>query len=174
MKSDIPHTFEDKEAQIKLIAESFEEPNYGRTFWTFKFHIKDKLANDEVLDYDNDGLFTNLKHFQLSSEDHNYFYIPKYEPVIYNRSKDKFIKFKAPSIERNSDFIKNYFYNNTLVVVYANGLFVINLETNTTKTIKYHPKEVCIEDAIQINENEIELDYGDLVEKRFTKKIIQI
>lgn len=174
MKLDTKHIFEDKKANIKLLAESFEEANYGRTFWKYKFYINENLVYNKALNYDNDGLFTNLKKFIPSSQNNNYFFIPKYNPVIYNIKKDKFMEFKAPLKEGSSDFVKNYFHDNTLVIVYRSGLAIINLSENAIASVEYSPKEIYIEDATQINNKEIELDYRDLLAKCFKKKTIKI
>ena len=172
MRLDRSHTFEDQKSKIKLIFESFEEPNYGRTFWKYKFYIEDNLADNELLKNDTEGLLTTLESFELSSIEGDYIFIPKYNPIVYNVAKNKFIEFKAPFQNGSMRLIKNYFHKNRLVLVYRKGIAVINLETNDVQS--FGDNNFYIEEAVQINDEEIEVNYVNAIDYESKKKIIQL
>ncbi|WP_431167039.1 hypothetical protein [Tenacibaculum halocynthiae] len=171
---DRPNIFENKNKKVKLVAESFEEPNVGRTFWKYKFYVEGDLVINSFLKYENEGLFDNLTSFIFESNDGCYVYIPKRKPVIYNVSKDKFKEFKIPLKEGNLDFVKNFFYENKLIIIYRNGVVVIDLNFNTIRSLEYAVDSVFIEDLKMTNKGEMEVDYRDLKRLEFAKKIIKL
>lgn len=171
---DKPHVFESKNKKIKLVAESFEEPAAGRTFWKYKFYIENKLVTNTVLNYENEGLFNSLDLFTLESDDGSYVYIPKYNPVVYSTSKRTFKEFKAPLKNGGTDFVKNLFHNNELIIVYRNGIVIIDLNFEVVKTFEYSEEDVFIEDLKITPQGEMELDYRDLKHLEFKKEIINI
>ncbi len=174
MRLDCSHTYETKNKKIKLVAESFEEPNYGRTFWKYKFYINSKLIENDILKYENEGLFSNLDSFVLSSNDSAHIYIPKYKPVLYNVKEGNFKEFEAPLKNGSRDFLKNYFYENNLIIIYRNGVVKVDLSSYMISSLEYSVDDVFIEEGKQINEEEIELEYRDLKELQFKKRIIKL
>lgn len=174
MRLDGPHVFETRDKKIRLVAETFEEPNPGNTFWKFKFYIDNNLVVNNVLDYEKQGLFTNLSAFRLESLDGEYVYIPKYKPVIYNVKTKEFKEFEAALKEGDNSFVKNYFYENQLIIVYRSAIVMIELGSGSLKSYDYSSKSIYIEDVKHNTNKEIEMEYRDLKAYEFKKKIIKM
>lgn len=174
MRLDSSHTYDVKDKSIKLVAESFEEPTPGNVFWSYSFYVDGRVIENRVLESKNDGLFPNLDSFIFSSEDNNYVYIPKYRPVIYNVDKKDFFGFDAPLKNCRKDFVKNYFYNDFLVIIYRCGIVKVDLNSWAVSSLEFSSADVFIEEGRQTNEDEVELEYRDLRELVFKKKIVKL
>lgn len=55
-------------SNTEILATELEELNYGRMFWKFDFRIDNQKVNHSLLQCEFEGLFVDLTHFKMESE----------------------------------------------------------------------------------------------------------
>lgn len=173
MREDISHTYKNEKTGIKLVFEEFEEVNYGRSDWLFKFYKNDKLESN-YFNYDTDRLLGNLNDFSFSSSNGRYYYIPTLTPVIYDAVKDEFNTIEIPFKSHNLKLIKNVFHHDKLLIIYKTGFVIINLTNNIFSFETFSDDVAYIVGANQKETGEIEIEYGDIKDKCFKKRVIKL
>ncbi len=173
MRQDISHTYKNEKTGIKLVFEVFEEVNYGRSCWQFKFYKNDKLENSHF-NYDTDRLLANLNDFLFNSPNERYYYIPMFIPVVYDAVKDKFNTIEVPFKSHNLKLIKNVFHQKKLLIVYKTGFVIVNLINYTFIFEAFNDDVAYITDASVKGMGDVEIEYGDVKAKCFKKRVIKL
>jgi len=146
MKLDSQHFYKALKSNTEIIATELEELNYGRMFWKFDFLVNNSKIDIPLLQCEFEGLFVNLDHFKMESENGIYIYIPKYNPIIFNTDTKEFKEYKSPIEPRNNDFVRNYFFDNNLIILHERSVYRINLETSDIEHISFEFGSVLLND----------------------------
>ncbi|MGN7811952.1 hypothetical protein [Flavobacterium sp. 22076] len=146
MKLDSQHFYKALKSNTELTATELEELNYGRMFWKFDFFVNNEKIDIPLLQCEFEGLFVNLDHFKMESENGIYIYIPKYNPIVYNVESKEFKEYKSPIEPRNNDFVRNYFFDNNLIILHERSIYKINLETGDIAHISFEFGSVLLND----------------------------
>jgi hypothetical protein len=146
MKLDSQHSYKALKSNTEILATELEELNYGRMFWKFDFLIDNQKINNSLLQCEFEGLFVNLDHFKMESENGKYIYIPKYNPVIYNTDSKEFKEYKSPIEPQNNDFVRNYFFDNNLIILHERSVYKINLESGAITNASFEFGSVVLND----------------------------
>lgn len=152
MKLDSQHFYKALKSNTEIIAKELEELNYGRMFWKFDFLVNNQKIDIPLLQSEFEGLFVNLDHFKMESENGIYIYIPKYNPVIYNTDSKEFKEYKSPIEPQNNDFVRNYFFDNNLIILHERSVYRINLENGDIAHISFEFGSVVLKDIYLLDE----------------------
>lgn len=161
MKLDSQHSYKALKSNTEILATELEELNYGRMFWKFDFNIDNHKNNNSLLKCEFEGLFVNLDNFKMESENGKYIYIPKYNPVIYNTNTKKFKEYKSPIEPQNNDFIRNYFFEDNLVILHQRSVYKINLENGDISNTTFDFGSVVLND-IRLSDRRFLLAFKNL------------
>ncbi|AYN03299.1 hypothetical protein [Flavobacterium sp. 140616W15] len=146
MKLDSQHLYKALKSNTEILATELEELNYGRMFWKFDFIVDNQKVNNPLLKCEFEGLFVDLNLFKMESENGKYIYIPKYNPVIYNTQSKEFKEYKSPIEPQNNDFVRNYFFDNNLIILHERSVYKINLESGTITNTSFEFGSVILND----------------------------
>lgn len=174
MRLDTSHKFTSSKNNIYLIADELEELNHGIMFWKFSFFVGDKKIHHDFLNCEKEGLFVNLKEFTFESNDGVYLYIPKQNPVVYNTLKKEFLEVKSPIESTNNDFLKNYFIDDsTLLILHQRAFYIVDLKNGRTHFVQYPYNELLFKDIFKKEQsNTYVATYKDLRDyKEYSKEI---
>lgn len=116
----------------------------------------------------------NLDHFTFNSSNNRYYYIPLFAPVVYDAIKNEFKKIEIPFKSVKPKLIKNVFHNDKLLIIYKTGFTIINL-INYSLTFEVFDDDIAyIVDANQKDTGDIEIEYGDIKDKCFKKRVLKL
>ncbi|MBP4137446.1 hypothetical protein [Flavobacterium geliluteum] len=161
MKLDSQHSYKALKSNTEILATELEELNYGRMFWKFDFLIDNKKINNSLLQSEFEGLFVNLDHFKMESENGKYIYIPKYNPVIYNTDSKEFKEYKSPIEPQNNDFVRNYFFDDNLIILHERSVYKINLKIGAITNASFEFGSLVLND-IHLSDKKFLLAFKNL------------
>ena len=170
MKLDKEHIFKAKHSDIKLVATHLDEPHPGHLMWKYQFYINDTLVENQYLKYKCAGLYPDLDHFEIESEDGRFIYLPVEKTLIYDVLKNEYtlIEDKVDSV--NNQFVMNRFSEGRLVIVHQRGFQIVQLRNMQVLNVlfpngKYHLIEgYYIDDALIIKYKDLK-DYQEYTKK---------
>lgn len=161
MKLDSQHSYKALKSNTEILATELEELNYGRMFWKFDFLIDNQKNSNPLLECEFEGLFVDLTHFKMESENGKYIYIPKYNPVIYNIESKDFKEYKSPIEPQNNGFVRNYFFDSNLIILHERSVYKINLESGDITNCSFEFGSVLLND-IYLSDGRFMLVYKNL------------
>lgn len=133
------------------MATEFDEPHNGHTLWRYEFYIEEQLVKNHIVGGDHTGLYPNLEHFEMESEDGNFIFIPKEEIVIYEVDTKQYHRFSTPGHTNNS-FIGNRFTEGRLVVTLAHSLVIVNLQNMSAQSIVLPSKKYQLREGYYVGD----------------------
>lgn len=151
MKLDNQHSFKGSKSNTEILATELEELNYGRMFWKFDFLVNNQKINIPLLQSEYEGLFVNLNHFEIESVNGKYIYIPKYNPIIYETESKEFKEYNSPIEPQNNDFVRNYFFDNNLIILHERSVYKINLESGNITHISFEFGSAVLKEIYLLN-----------------------
>ncbi|MCM5664449.1 hypothetical protein [Galbibacter mesophilus] len=161
MKLDMPHIYIGEKSPTKLIATEYIEANYGNTMWRYQFYVDDKLVDNKHMNYKYGGLYPNLDLYQFEAKDGRHVFIPNGKTLIYNTEEKTYFEV-APAVDTvNNNFVKNFFNNNKLVIVYQRGIQIIALNSYIAKNVLFPQNSYQLRDAFY-DDRDLYVTFKDL------------
>lgn len=159
--------------RMQIEFKGWAEPNNGRMLWKVDVFFDNQLINDKV--FKNGWNYLNEKINQLDLEDDSnlHYFIPSEgnsRLIVSNTMKVIDLHYKGVS---TSKFIGNQFTFNRLLVIYSDQLIITFLSNYQSiyfdKNFNGH-----IFKAELISENEISVQYYNVVDKERIEQIVSI
>ncbi|MBL3658456.1 hypothetical protein [Fulvivirga sediminis] len=170
MRLDEEHTFKAKHSNIKLVATHLDEPHPGHMIWKFHFYINNDLVQNPCLNYKWGGLYPDLDHFEMESENGRFIYLPVEKTLLYDVIKNQFIALEDKVDSKNNLFVMNKFSEGRLIIIHQRGFQVIQLQNMHTLNVLFPNGVYHLQEGYYIDDILV-IKYKDLTDyKEYTKR----
>ena len=149
-------TYQNSTAVLRIT--DYSEPNNGRSLWQADLLVNNALKND-VFKYNSNYLNFQLDQFCFTNTDNKYIFIPaEGESFAFNLATEEAYYLPSQMLSTLT-FLGNYFWNNTLIVLYRDAYVLVDLASNTCKTLNFESNNVV---KFSSAENLLTLHLSDL------------